>query len=388
MNTEIESNVTSKAKKNSKKERGLKQMPDGRWRVSYMAPGRHYVREIRSKNKSEARGYLEQKRTEIREGRFISIKKKIETPFKEAVEKFLDWSKTNNSRSTYGIDLLCSRSWTEVPFFKNKTLNTITYDDAENYKKCLLGQTVKNGGNRDGKPLTSRTVDIRLGRLKRLFNLCVDWDLCQQNPIQKVKLLKRDRVIIRYLSLEEEARLMEVASPDLGRVIQLALHTGMRRGELLSLTWADIDFKAGIITIPATRAKGKRERYIPLTKTALEVLQEIPPHISKNALVFPNGKGKQWDRFRALWDKARKEAGLNDFRFHDLRHSYASRLLMSGVDLAVIKELLGHKDYETTLKYAHLAPERLKKAVSVLDSYNQKVHESCTSEDSDSGKGG
>ena len=373
--------ITGKKIRAGKKERGLKLLSDGRWQVSFMSPGRKYHRFVVGTSKTEARAFLEQKRTEIREGRFKVIKKRAETTFEEAVGKYLDWSKTNNSSGTYGIDKLCAKSFLEAPCFSKKTVDAITNDDGEKYKKYLMSQTVRKRGRGYGKPFTPRTVDIRLGRLKRFFNLCMDWNLCEQNPLQKVKLLKRDNKIIRYLLQEEEERLMKVAPKMVGRVIQLALHTGMRRGELLSLTWGDIDFKAGIITIPATRAKGKRERYIPLTKTALKVLQGIPRPIAKNALVFSNSKGKQWDRFRSLWDKARKEAGLEDFRMHDCRHTYASRLVMSGVDLAVIKELLGHQDYETTLKYAHLAPERLKKAVSVLDELNNKLHESCNSEE-------
>lgn len=372
---------TGKKLKVVKNERGLKLLPNGRWQVSFMSPGRRYHRFILGTSKTEAKAYLEQKRTEIREGRYQVSKKRVVTSFLEAVNKYLDWSKTNNSKSTYGIDVTASKSWLECSFFKNKTLDEITIDDAEKYKKHLINQIVKNGSCRDGKPLAPRTVDIRLGRLKRLFSLCLDWNLCEKNPLLKVKLLKRDNKIVRYLSPEEEDRLMKVSSPELVRVIQLALHTGMRRGEILSLTWSDVDFKAGIITIPATKSKGRRERYIPLTATALKVLQSIPRPINRTALVFSNKEGNKWDRLRVLWDIARKEAGLEDFRFHDLRHSFASRLVMSGVDLAIIKELLGHKDYETTLRYAHLAPERLKRAVSVLDSLGTILHESCTPEE-------
>jgi len=348
-----------------KKERGLKRLPDGRWRVSWMYQGRY--KRVKVRTKGEARAILDKVHTEIREGRYLDVKKKIETPFHEAVTRFLRWSLSSNRRSTYLLDELCSKTWLSFAPFKGKTLVQISGDDVEKYKQSLQNVEVKNGTRNSGKPLASRTVDMRIARLKRLFSLCLEWGLCDRNPASKVKLLRKDNKRVRYLSESEEAKLMEAACPALRKVIQFALHTGMRRGEILGLKWSDIHLQTPVIVIPATRAKGKKERVIPLNKVVLSILYSLPRPSDRDALVFANKNGGTWDRMRKLWEKAIKSSGIKDFRFHDTRHTYASRMVSKGIDLAVIKELLGHSDYETTLRYAHLTPERLKEAVAVLE---------------------
>jgi len=148
----------------------------------------------------------------------------------------------------------------------------------------------------------------------------------------------------------------------------------MRRGEILGLGWQDVDPKNGVAVIPAEKAKGKRNRFIPLNNVALAVLDELPASLDRTALVFRNSAGGEWDRLRKHWEYAAFAAGLEDFRLHDLRHTYASRLVMVGIDLAVLRELLRHRDFEMTLRYAHLAPSRLKSAVTVLE---PKLLKSC-----------
>ncbi len=218
-----------------------------------------------------------------------------------------------------------------------------------------------------GRAITKRTVDISLARLKRMFTLCVDWGLCAKNPAAKVRLFREDQKRTRYLAPEEEEKLLAICPPPLRRVVTFALHTGMRRGEILGLRWQDVDLWSGIATIPAAKAKGRRDRYVPLNSVAKDILKKLPHEIDRTALVFGNARGNQNDYLRLQWQTAVEEAGLEDFRFHDLRHTFASRLVMAGVDLAALRELLGHRDFEMTLRYAHLAPSHLRSAVAVLE---------------------
>jgi integrase len=374
-NTELE--INKKPARKEKKERGLKKLEDGRWRVSWMFEGKYH--RIKVRNRSEAKAYLEKIHTDIREDRYLDVKQKpVKTTFEDSANRFLLWSKSSNARSTQELDKLCVRTWLAFPAFKGKTLDKITVSDVQRYKESLFHEKIKNSTCRAGKPLSPRTIDIRISRLKRLFSLCVIWELCEHNPVLKVKLLKKDNKITRFLSEEEETRLMEHASPALRQVIQFALHTGMRRGEILGLKWSDINFQTHVAVIPATRAKGKRERVIPLNAVAFKIIQDIPHPINREALVFSNQNGKIWDRLRKQWEHARTLAGLKDFRFHDLRHTFASKLAMSGISLTVIKELLGHTDYETTLRYAHLAQGFTNDAVTVLEPQNRKLHFCCT----------
>ncbi len=225
---------------------------------------------------------------------------------------------------------------------------------------------------RRGRPLTKRTVDVSLARLKKLFSLAVEWGLVDKSPAAKVKLLREDERRTRYLTEEEEARLLAVAPPSLARVVRFALATGMRRGEILGLRWQDVDFRNAVAVIPAARAKGKRDRPVPLNAVALALVNELPRCLDRSAPVFGNSKGNTNENLEREWRRTLALSGVEDFRFHDLRHTYASRLVMRGVDLAVLRELLGHRDFETTLRYAHLGPSRLRDAVALLEPLAEK----------------
>lgn len=223
------------------------------------------------------------------------------------------------------------------------------------------------------KKLTKRTVDISLARLKRMFALCVDWGISTQNPAAKVKLFREDQNRTRYLSEEEEGHLLEVCDPYLRSIVLFAIHTGMRRGEILGLRWKEVDLRNAVATIPAAKAKGKRDRFVPLNTVAKGILEGMATPSNRTGLVFSSSSGKPNDNFERLWRAALEGSGLEDFRFHDLRHTFASRLVMAGVDLPVLRELLGHRDFEMTLRYAHLAPSHLKSAVAVLEPNLQKT---------------
>lgn len=355
-----------------KRERGLKPLPGGRWQWSYKDPEKKYHRHT-ARNKGEARAFLEKVRTEIREGKWLERRKRCETTFDEAVARFLQWSKTAKRPHTQANDRWLSKRWLASPHFARKRLDTITGADVEAYRQSASARAVDNGTN-PPRLVTKRTVDADLARLKRLFSLAVQWGLCEKNPAAKVALFHQDVRRVRYLSAEEEQRLTDAAGPRLRRIIRFALNTGMRRGEILGLRWCNVDFKNPTAFIPATEAKGKRDRHVPLNKTALSILNELPRPMDGTMLVFGNASGHEEEHLGRQWRAAAQAAGLVDFRFHDLRHTYASRLVMAGVDLAVLRELLGHQNFAMTLRYAHLAPSRLREAVAILDS---KLQFSC-----------
>lgn len=157
-----------------------------------------------------------------------------------------------------------------------------------------------------------------------------------------------------------------VYTDHLAPVVRLALQTGLRRGELFGLCWRDVDLGRAVLTVRGDGAKSGQTRYIPLNATALKVLQtwqgtESP---AADALVFPGDEGRPLVDLKKGWAGVVKAAKLTDFRFHDLRHSFASKLVMAGVDLNTVRELLGHADIKMTLRYAHLAPEAKAAAVA------------------------
>jgi len=144
-------------------------------------------------------------------------------------------------------------------------------------------------------------------------------------------------------------------------IVLTAIHTGCRRGEVLSLRWKDIDFKERRMLLETT--KNNERRVVPMNDTLYGVLKALPVHLGSE-LVFPEVEGRQ---LSLAFHRACKRAGLKDFRFHDLRHSFASYLTMGGENLRTVQTLLGHKDLRMTMRYSHLSPEHLREAVSILD---------------------
>lgn len=187
-----------------------------------------------------------------------------------------------------------------------------------------------------------------------------DEDVCKR--VHKVKLLKGEKKRVRFLSESEADKLITRCPAHLKPVVTLALHTGMRKSEILRLTWGQVDRKTGYITLYDTKNNERRE--VPINKTVDDLLKKLPINI--NGRVF-NYQGEALADVKRSFASACTSAGINDLHFHDLRHTFASWLVMKGVDLRTVMELLGHKSLKMVLRYAHLAPDHKSKAVHVLD---------------------
>jgi integrase len=162
--------------------------------------------------------------------------------------------------------------------------------------------------------------------------------------------------------------LAETYSDYLMPIIALALNTGMRRGEIFDLRWPDVNLRRKLITIRGEISKSRSTRHIPMSNEAHACLSAWKPEHLKNQLVFPSPTtGFRLNNIYSSWKNLLEKAGINNFRFHDLRHHFASTLVMKGVDLNTVRELLGHSDIKTTLRYAHLAPEHTAAAISMLN---------------------
>ena len=155
-------------------------------------------------------------------------------------------------------------------------------------------------------------------------------------------------------------------------IILLLLNTGLRRGELLNLQWADVSLDRNPqVTVRGEGAKSGQTRHVPLNSTAADTLRQWRAQTEGDGLVFVAPDGGRFKDISNLWEKLRTDSGLKDFRLHDCRHDFASRLAMAGVDLAVIRELLGHSDFMLTLRYAHLQPAKRAEAVErIVDQSN------------------
>lgn len=256
-----------------------------------------------------------------------------------------------------------------------------------------------------GKALSTLNRDV--AALKSALNRAVEWGYVDANPIAKVKPAQVDQLgVVRYLSAEEERRLRyalaareermrrERASANQWRrergyptmpgltgyadhlrpLVLLALNTGLRRGELFNLEWRDADLEGATLTVRGTGAKSGQTRHIPLNREALDVLKGWQEASGRQkGLIFASREGQRLDNINKSWRGMLMAAKVTDFRFHDLRHTFASKLVMAGVDLNTVRELLGHGDLKMTLRYAHLAPEHKAAAVAKLSAPSMAV---------------
>lgn len=220
--------------------------------------------------------------------------------------------------------------------------------------------------------------------LSKMFNLGIDNEIIKNNPLSKIQKLREDNHKIRFLTREEELRLfseiertyevldkntkkIKIVQPYifLKPIVITALHTGMRKGEILNLKWNNIDFKYNFIELLDT--KSGKSRRIPLSnilKNILERLEKISEY------VFINPKtNKPYTDVKKSFKKVLMNANIENFRFHDLRHTVATRLVEKGIDLVVVQEILGHSKLTTTQRYAHPVPQRKLDAINILNNY-------------------
>ena len=227
----------------------------------------------------------------------------------------------------------------------------------------------------NGKPRAAGTVNRAALILSHVITIGVyEWEWMQDHPMRKIRKMPEPRGRVRFLSDEERKNLLEAcknsATKHLYMIVVLALSTGARRGEIMNLTWPDIDFERKVITLHETK-NGER-RLLPLTGHALALLTEYGEGKKKEkGLVFASSVNpKKPFEFRTAWETAMKNAKIEDFRFHDLRHSTASYLAMNGATPGEIAEVLGHKTLQMVKRYAHLSQAHTH---SVVESMNQKI---------------
>jgi len=207
------------------------------------------------------------------------------------------------------------------------------------------------------------TVNREFSRLRHMFNFALARGLIKENPCAGIKELKEPPGRVRYLTLEEISKLPELfkAMPEwLKPIVTIALYTGLRRSEILSLKWSNINLKERLIRLERTKNNEARVAYI--TKPVYKALLSIPRRIDTD-LLFPDITPSMVSK---AFLRACKSVGIFNFHFHDLRHNFGSYLAMSGHSIKTIQQLLGHKDIRMTLRYAHLSPEHLRAAAEGL----------------------
>lgn len=271
---------------------------------------------------------------------------------KELMDKYIDYCKSNNRQSTFEkkkfnvVNLL--RHFVDIP------LSRITPEQIEQYKDKRLAK------------VSPATVNRDLSTLKHALNLAVRWGYLESSPATSVVKLKEPKGRLRYLTREEADALIGECSNELRPIVITALHTGMRLGEILSLEWEDVDLKRSQIKIFDT--KNNDFRVVPMNETLYNTLLKLNP---KRGRVFLSRLGAPYKHVRKNFKRALRRVRIKDFKFHDLRHTFASWLAMEGIPLSTIGKLMGHKTPHMTMRYAHLSQDYLQDVVEVL---TQKRH--------------
>ncbi len=288
-----------------------------------------------------------------RHNRLRPRKEKIE--FERFSEVYLeDYSRIN--KRSWKTDRSCLKSLKE--FFCGFYLGDITSQNVERYKAERLAQGV-----------TRSTANRDLAILRKMLNLAVEWGYLFESEVPKIKLFpERDNLKERILTAEEEVRLFEASSEHLKPVLKVALHTGMRRGEILNLRWGEVDLEAEVVK--AVRTKSGKVRLIPLNDVLLEEFEKLRRAGGEGESVFP------YKSVRSAFEGACRRAAIKNLRFHDLRHTFATRLVKRGVDLITIKELLGHSSVTITERYTHSFKEQKRNAVCALAEKEAGISES------------
>jgi integrase len=240
-------------------------------------------------------------------------------------------------------------------------LQEITAQRIAQYDRDRVSQTSRLGRN-----VTPSTVNRELAILRHMLRLAEEWGYIEKVP--RIRLAKEPEGRLRFLSEDEIPRLLQACedskNPYLTAIVTLALNTAMRKGEILGLTWERVDFARGVLVLEQTKSGRRRE--IPMNRAVYDVLSPLPGPKAEGVL-FRKASGAAWGNIRTAFERALKEAKIADFRFHDLRHTYASWLMMRGRSLKEVQEILGHREFSMTLRYAHLSPDRLREAVEAVN---------------------
>jgi integrase len=347
--------------------RGLyRRKESGVYWMSFVVNGKRYRQSTETKDTKMAGKIYAKVLTQITEESWFEVDEARYRTFDEMMEKYLnEYSKIHKAQSTYKKDMGTLKNL--QPIFSGLKLKQISPKVLTKFKtKRLLEKAA---------PATVRN-ELRL--LGHAFNVAMkQWEWIRENPVSKVSFKElKARTIDRWLTAGEEPKLLKAAEGKLdGQLIDiiiLACYTGLSQEQILKLMWHDVDFDRE--TIFTIRKKTGEVRTIPINKTVLNLLvrRSKVRHINGSDYVFFNRAGNKIDagKLKTAFIKTVKESGIAHCRFHDLRHTFGSRLTQKGVDLYKISKLMLHRNITTTERYAHHYPESLRDAVDALDGDN------------------
>ena len=332
------------------------------WQIDYFDPTGKRVRKS-FRTKKEATAELGKRVSLIAEGRYLDVKKECKTRFRELLDKYAE--NFQNQASYITGKQYYMKNFRER-FGEETLISNIRYYDLESYRNHLQEKPVR------GQKRRPSSVNREIATLRHIFSKAKEWELIEENPFDKGRSLhlKENNQRLRFLNETEiPALLGECRLPYLKDIVVCAINTGMRKGEILSLKWDQV--RNGNIYL--TKTKTSNPRQIPVNDTLKVVFKRIRRHQQLRSQYVFTLKGEPIKHIKGAFKTALRRAKIEDFRFHDLRHTFASQLIMKGGTLKDVQELLGHKTMTMTMRYAHLSSEHKRNAVNLLNGLTENV---------------
>ncbi len=327
------------------------------WWMRFTYNGRQEMKSTGTKNKALAKRIEAKLVTEIEEGRWFEKPVGADKTLRDLLKKYMEeHSALNKAQTSHIRDKSLANHL--LRYLGEYIVTDLSPRDVSSYKST-----------RRGEGAAPNTVNNELRLLSHAYNLALrEWEWVDSNPVSRVAKEKVNNQVERWLTHEEEEKLLSASPFWLQEILIVAINTGLRQAEILDLAWDRVDLFRKTLTILEQKNRGKDT--LPINAQVLEILKARNKVKSiKNNLVFYTQEGTRIDARNLLrvFYKARAKAGIEKFRFHDLRHTFATRLVQAGVDLYKVQKLMRHKTPIMTQRYAHHYPESLRDGVEVLD---------------------
>ncbi len=319
------------------------------WKVDFRLGSTRIRKTLPSRKLAE--DFLTVQKHKFIEGKFIPRRKREIVPFSRFADEYYRLHCSVNMRSPektvfYHLEHLKKH-------FGDKPLAVINQHDVEEWKAAFADKA------------QPATVNRQLTTLKACFQKAIQWDKLDVNPARLVKKLRENSRRDRFLTEQEIVSLYEVAGPRLRAFLTLALNSGMRKANMINLTWDDVDMKNGVIHVLKT--KSGKSYDVPMNNALFNLFEGLRKEGRISGQVLDSAN------LRREFGEALQKAGIKGCTIHALRHSFASHLAMKGIDLYTISQLLGHSDIKMTQRYAHLAPNHKKIAVNMIGFGEQRA---------------
>jgi integrase len=328
--------------------------------------GQHIQCSTKQGNPRVARQIEAAHKTALAKGEAGIFERKPIPYFAKAMEAFLNWSEHEHKAHPRTHQRYAVSSKALLKYFRDRKLDQITPDDVESYKTWRASQS----SPRTGRSLRPATTNRELACLKAMFNFHIKGDLMLKNPVRNVKFFNEDNEQMRTLTFEEQRIYLDTASQPLRDAAILMLETGMRPEEVYRIKIDNINLDGAYLFNPYGKTKAAK-RKIPINKTALEVIAKRIDQVPGPCLFpSPDDPLKPVLKLNNAHYGALRRSGLKPFRLYDLRHTWATRAAMSGIDLVTLAAMLGHSRIQMVLRYAHPTEQHQAEAARRLEEFN------------------